>query len=79
MDWKDNSSGVGLKMSEPGIKHGGISTSSSQALPVASATYRGMFWFVEGGAGVEDVLYCCLKAEDDAYHWVQVSYGGLEV
>ncbi len=38
-------------------------------LPLASATYRGQFWRVEGGAGVADALYICEKNAVDAYVW----------
>ena len=44
-------------------------------LPAASATYRGKTVRVEGAEGVADKLYCCMKADDDSYSWVQVAIG----
>lgn len=49
--------------------------SSADALPVASETYRGQVRTVEGGTGVADVHYICLKDDLDAYSWVQVATG----
>lgn len=40
------------------------------ALPVASATYRGRRFRTEGGVGVADVESVCLKNGADAYAWV---------
>jgi hypothetical protein len=39
------------------------------ALPTASAVWRGQILRVEGGAGVTDHLYCCIKNAADAYVW----------
>jgi len=44
-------------------------------LPGASETYRGAMVRVEGGAGVADKLYCCMKKADDTYAWVQIASG----
>jgi len=44
-------------------------------LPTASATYRGVMVRVEGGSGVADRLYVCVKSSSDAYSWVQVASG----
>ena len=64
-------------MTKPGNVNGGISTSSSQALPAASAAYRVIIWYVEGGAGVRDRTYICMKGDDDNYGWVEIANGGL--
>lgn len=42
------------------------------ALPTASADYRGMMIRVEGGAGVADAVYICVKNAADAYEWHQI-------
>lgn len=41
-------------------------------IPAASVDYRDSFAKVYGGAGVEDVVYACMKTEDDSYRWVAV-------
>lgn len=43
------------------------------ALPTASVIYRGLLLRVEGGAGVSDNLYCCIKNAGDAYTWRQLT------
>jgi hypothetical protein len=50
--------------------------SSSDALPVASATYRGQTRTVEGAAGARDRNYLCMKSDAGAYSWVEVANGG---
>lgn len=48
-----------------------------EALPPASADYRGMQLRVPGGAGAEDVVAICVKADDDTYSWQEIQGGGL--
>jgi hypothetical protein len=48
---------------------------SVASLPTASETYRGVMVRVEGGSGVADKLYVCMKSASDAYSWVQVASG----
>ncbi|MEM5810231.1 MAG: hypothetical protein QW156_05065 [Candidatus Aenigmatarchaeota archaeon] len=43
--------------------------------PPASATYRNALWVENGGAGVADKLYVCLKSATDTYSWVLVATG----
>lgn len=43
------------------------------ALPGASAAYRGRMFRVEGGAGVADVTSVCQKDAADAYNWVAMT------
>lgn len=50
--------------------------SSANALPVASATYRGQIRTLEGGTGARDRNYLCLKSDAGAYSWVEVANGG---
>jgi len=52
-----------------------ILTGKVTSLPTADATYRGKMIRVEGGAGVADKLYVCMKSASDAYSWVQVASG----
>jgi len=52
-----------------------IGKDSDGALPAASSTYRGKMIRVEGGAGVADKLYVCMKSASDAYSWAQVASG----
>ncbi|MCE5286214.1 MAG: glycoside hydrolase family 55 protein [Pelosinus sp.] len=42
------------------------------ALPIADATQRGRLFRVEGGNGVGDGLYICLKNSMDTYSWKQI-------
>lgn len=39
------------------------------------ATHRGQLYFIEGGAGVADKLYCVMKGADDSYSAVQITVG----
>ena len=48
----------------------------ARTLPTASANFRGFMYRVEGGAGVTDYLYCCMKSAADAYNWIQIATGG---
>jgi len=52
------------------LKLGNVSS-----LPTASASYRGMVIRVEGGAGVADKLYICMKSATDTYSWIQIASG----
>jgi len=52
-----------------------IGKDSDGSLPPASSSYRGKMIRVEGGAGVTDKLYCCMKKADNSYEWVQVATG----
>jgi hypothetical protein len=42
------------------------------ALPTISATHRGRFIVLNGGAGVIDKLYWARKKADDTYEWIEV-------
>lgn len=37
--------------------------------PTCDATYRGTFWYVAGGAGVQDTVTVCAKSSADVYAW----------
>lgn len=45
------------------------------ALPSADASRRGDALFVEGGSGVADTLYACLKAAGGSYSWKLIATG----
>lgn len=46
------------------------------SLPTADASYRGKKIRVEGGAGVRDRTYECMKSDSDTYSWVEIANGG---
>jgi len=52
-----------------------VGKDSDGTLPTADASYRGKMIRVEGGAGVADKLYICMKSASDTYSWVQVASG----
>ena len=52
-----------------------IQLSNETQAPAASATHRGKYRLVHGGAGVADLLYCCMKSAADTYSWVQIATG----
>ena len=52
---------------------------SYSSLPTASAVLVGIWALVPGGTGDEDVVYICIKAKDDNYHWVPTVRGGEEI
>jgi len=52
-----------------------IGKDADGVLPAASAAYRGKMLRVEGGAGVADLLYMCMKSAADTYSWVQIATG----
>lgn len=53
----------------------GIGKDSDGMLPTPSAAYRGKMIRVEGGAGVADSLYMCMKSAADTYSWVLIASG----
>lgn len=50
--------------------HYGVSVDTSTAQPTCDSSHRGLWWVIQGGAGVADVLQICLKDAADAYGWV---------
>lgn len=54
----------------------GAMISTSTTKPAATAANRGQLWIDQGGAGVTDTLYICMKAVADTYSWVQIVTGG---
>jgi hypothetical protein len=49
---------------------GGVQLSTSGSQPTCDAAHRGMFWNIEGGAGVADILQICQKTVLDTYTWI---------
>jgi hypothetical protein len=47
-----------------------------QSLPTAGPIYRGVYGLVQGGTGVLDVLYICVKNALNTYEWDIVGGGG---
>lgn len=45
------------------------------ALPAATSALRGRSFFLQGGAGVADKAYVCVKTATDTYTWVQTATG----
>lgn len=52
-----------------------IRTGNVLNLPTASEAYRGQMIRVEGGTGVSDKTYMCMKSASDTYSWVQIVTG----
>lgn len=48
----------------------GVQVATSSAKPSCSASNRGLFWVVQGAAGVADQLQVCLKDAANSYSWV---------
>lgn len=53
----------------------GIIVATTTAVPTCAAGYRGMVWVTQGGVGVADIVYACLKNAANSYNWVQVAIG----
>jgi hypothetical protein len=51
---------------------GAMEKLSGSALPTAGVSYRGQVFIVEGGAGVSDLAYICIKNTSDTYEWQQL-------
>ena len=49
---------------------------SYDTLPTPGSEWAGIFILIPGAGGVEDSVYCCVKAADDSYHWVETVAGG---
>jgi len=52
-----------------------IAKPSSGTLPAPDESYRGKIIRVEGGEGVADKFYMCMKSAADTYSWVQIISG----
>ena len=49
---------------------------NSGTLPTASAAFRGLMGFIQGGAGARDSIVQCMKSDAGVYAWITVSDGG---
>jgi hypothetical protein len=52
-----------------------ILVTSVSSLPTATAAYRGVIAIVQGGNGVADALYQCMKSATNTYSWVSIIVG----
>ncbi len=53
--------------------NGGVTTiASGGSLPTAAVGLRGYEYILQGGTGVPDKLYRCMKIGDDTYDWIQI-------
>ena len=52
-----------------------LSGASTPSLGSDGAVARSGFYFVQGGTGVADTLYCCMKSAADTYSWKLVAAG----
>jgi hypothetical protein len=50
-------------------KDGGFQQHTTASQPTCSSTTRGMYWNIEGAAGVKDQVQVCAKDAADAYAW----------
>lgn len=50
--------------------HYGASIDTSTTQPTCDSSHRGLWWVIQGGAGVADILQICLKDAADVYNWV---------
>ena len=48
---------------------GGLQIFTATTRPTCSASTRGTFWVIQGGAGVQDSVAVCAKSAADAYAW----------
>jgi hypothetical protein len=51
---------------------GYVKAAQGAALPIALSTLRGQMYLIQGGAGVVDKVYCCVKLADNTYSWVNM-------
>lgn len=68
-------SGAGAIQNVPASTFG-VDFETSGAKATCDATTRGQLFVEEGGAGVTDTVYMCLKAVADTYSWISVTTGG---
>ena len=72
-----SSGSVGIGTTDPSEKldvNGAIKVGDTTSS--CDAEHRGVIKFVEGGAGVDDKLYACMKNSTNSYIWVLVARGG---
>jgi len=48
---------------------------TENAKPTAAVAYRNALLVQQGGAGIADLVFMCLKSSADAYSWVQLATG----
>lgn len=72
---KHGSSG-GARVTGDFIVLGSLQTNTAAAKPTCDATHRGTLYVEQGGGGVTDTFYACLKAAAGTYSWVSIVTGG---
>lgn len=55
---------------------GGARLNTAAAKPTCDSSKRGTLYVEQGGAGVTDTFYACLKSAADTYSWISVVNGG---
>jgi hypothetical protein len=53
----------------------GIIINTTLAKPTCAVAERGRIWVDQGGAGVADLAFICLKNSTDDYNWIQFVIG----
>lgn len=80
-----SSTNVGIGTSAPAAKldvvgdtsfSAGIRINTTTGKPTCDVTKRGTLWIDQGGTGVTDELFTCLKAAADTYSWRSITTGG---
>ena len=75
--WAAGNLGVGTTTQTPGQKlevNGGVRLNTTTLRPTCDASIRGTLWLTQGGPGVADALYVCVKDVADAYAWEEVNW-----
>lgn len=69
---------VGVGTATPGTSlevAGGLRINTTTAKPTCDSTQRGTAWLQQGGGGVADLMFFCMKKSDESYQWVQLGVG----
>jgi len=61
--------------SSGGLRYKMVKIVAEATKPTAAVGYRNGLCFTNGGAGVADKLYACMKGDDDNYDWIQIAIG----
>lgn len=65
MRWNSNGGTIGVRVAAEGA----LVNLPFGTKPTCGSGFRGMFWHVQGGAGVKDDVQVCAKDAGDAYAW----------
>jgi len=73
----DGNVGIGTTTPTAALEvNGGVRLATATAKPTCDSTKRGTIWVEQGGVGVTDTAYLCMKAAADTYSWISVTTGG---